>query len=640
MNYGYVRLGAASPAVKVGNCAYNMDQIIKTVLASQQSECDVLVFPELSVTGYTCGDLFLHELLVRNAEQETLRLLPYTKGLNTIFIIGLPVLAGANLYNAAAVIYDGAVRGIVPKQHIPNYSEFYEMRYFTPYRPSDAQQSVLFGGESVPFGNLLFDCSSALSGFKIGVEICEDLWVSTPPSTALTAAGALVICNLSASNEIVGKREYRKTLAAAHSGRNLCAYVYSDAGTFESTSDMVFSGHKFIYENAALLAESELFADESILLADTDLQALERERRAISTYREDPCAARTVVIPFLRKEHTDCLRKYPKTPFVPADETVCAQRCAEILDMQAYALRRRLLHTNAHTAVIGISGGLDSTLALLVTVRAFDIAGFDRKRIQCITMPCFGTTDRTYQNACRLCTELGVSLKEINIEKSVLCHFTDIGQSPDVHDVTYENAQARERTQILMDYANKTGGIVVGTGDLSELALGWATYNGDHMSMYGVNASVPKTLVRYLVKYYADHTEGVLQAVLYDVLDTPVSPELLPPENGSISQKTEDLVGPYELHDFFLYYFQRYGFSPDKIFHIAKLAFAGCYEDAVLLKWLRKFVQRFFSQQFKRSCLPDGPKVGTISLSPRGDLRMPSDADCSVWLADIAGYDS
>lgn len=639
MKYGYVRLGAASPEIKVANCTYNADRIIETIQKSQENECDLLVFPELCVTGYTCGDLFLQNCLLRSAEQETLRIAESTKGIPCIVIIGLPVAAGANLYNAAAVIYDGNICGIVPKQNIPNYSEFYEMRHFTPYQNNGTETSVFFGGAQIPCGRLLFDCTEALDDFKFGIEICEDLWTRNPPSGLLAEAGALILCNLSASNEIVGKREYRKTLAAAHSGRNICTYLYSDAGTYESTSDMVFSGHKFIYENASLLAESELFEDGSILFADTDLEALRKERRALSTFTERIGEVRTISIPFKKKNHKQLLRCYKKTPFVPSKESEREHRCAEVLNMQAYALRKRLVHTNANTAVIGLSGGLDSTLALLVTARAFDIEKFDRKRIRCITMPCFGTTDRTYQNACRLCEEIGATLEEIDIKESVLCHFKDIGQNPALHDVTYENAQARERTQVLMDYANKTGGIVIGTGDLSELALGWATYNGDHMSMYAVNASIPKTLVRYLVKYYADISGDVLKAVLYDILDTPVSPELIPPQDGKISQKTEDLVGPYELHDFFLYYFQRYGFSPDKIYFIAKKTFRETYGDEVILKWLRIFLRRFFMQQFKRSCMPDGPKVGTVSLSPRGDLRMPSDADPAVWLADLSQYD-
>lgn len=638
MKYGYVRLGAASPAIKVANCAYNADRILETIRKTRENECDLLVFPELSITGYTCGDLFLQDRLIQSAQQETLRVAADTKGIPCVFIVGLPVAAGANLYNAAAVIYDGEIRGIVPKQNIPNYGEFYEMRYFTPYRASAQAEFVSFGGAQVPFGSLLFDCTAAMEGFRFGVEICEDLWVQTPPSNRLAEAGALILCNLSASNEIVGKSAYRKMLAAAHSGKNMCAYVYSDAGTYESTSDMVFAGHKFIYENASLLAESELFADGDLLLADADTELLLKERRVVSTFTENQGVLPTVTLPFPQKTHKQLLRQYHRTPFVPQDEGKLEKRCAEILNMQAYALRKRLVHTNAQTAVLGLSGGLDSTLALLVTARAFDIEHIDRKQIRCITMPCFGTTDRTYRNACRLCKEIGASLEEIDIKDAVLRHFTDIGQDPAVHDVTYENAQARERTQVLMDYANKTGGIVIGTGDLSELALGWATYNGDHMSMYAVNASIPKTLVRYLVKYYADHSAEVLKSVLHDILDTPVSPELLPPENGKISQKTEDLVGPYDLHDFFLYYFKRYGFTPDKIYFIAKKAFHGRYADDIILKWLRTFLRRFFSQQFKRSCMPDGPKVGTISLSPRGDLRMPSDADPVVWLAELSQY--
>lgn len=636
MRYGYVRVGSASPDIKVANCRYNADKIIEMIQSADENACDILVFPELSVTGYTCGDLFLQSTLVKSAEHETLRIAESTKGLSVIAVVGLPIACGANLYNAAAVIYNGSIYGFVPKQNIPNYSEFYEMRHFTPFTPSDKPACVSFGGQSILLGSIVFDCQSALKGFKFGVEICEDMWVGNPPSSALTKAGALIICNLSASNEIIGKREYRKTIAAAQSGRTVCTYIYSDAGTYESTTDMVFSGHKFIYENASLLTESKPFDGSNVIYADTDIEVLLEERRNISTYKEEiQVHTETVSIPAVKRDHTQTIRKYNKTPFVPSSESSLTDRCAEILNMQAYALRKRIVHAKAKTAVVGISGGLDSTLALLVTARAFDIEGIDKKNILCVTMPCFGTTDRTYTNACRMCGEIGATLKEIDIKEAVLKHFHDIGHDPESHDVTYENSQARERTQILMDIANKTGGIVIGTGDLSELALGWATYNGDHMSMYGVNASIPKTLVRHLVKYYADNSGDNLKAVLYDVLDTPVSPELLPPENGTISQKTEDIVGPYELHDFFLYYFKRYGFSPDKIYFIAKNAFKGEYDDSAILKWLRTFIWRFFSQQFKRSCMPDGPKVGTVSLSPRGDLRMPSDADPSVWLSTL-----
>lgn len=628
MKYGFIRAGAASPEIKVANSTFNADKIIEVIRQTQGTGCDILVFPELCVTGYTCGDLFLHSMLIYSAERDTLRIAQQTKDLNTIFIVGLPVYKGAELYNCAAVLYDGKIYGIVPKRNIPNYGDVNESRYFTPYQDSEVMDTVRFGGQDIPFGNLVFDCSQALMGFYFSAEIGKDLW-------AADSSPALIVCNPAADAEIAGRREYRKTRISADTGKNVCAYVYSGAGTWESTTDGVFSGQKLICENTHLLAESQLFRDTELVLADIDTQVLIKDRRTSNLYRVGMRNIHTIEIPFQYKLHTNCLRRYEKTPFVPSDENIRSIRCADILDMQAYALRKRLLHTHTKSVVIGLSGGLDSTLALLACARAFDIAGIERKQISCITMPCFGTTDRTYQNACRLCSEIGATLTEIRIEQSVLQHFADIGQDPANHDVTFENAQARERTQILMDYANRTGALVIGTGDLSELALGWATYNGDHMSMYGINASIPKTLVRYLVQYCADISSGALQTVLNDILDTPVSPELLPPEDGKISQKTEDIVGPYELHDFFLYYFQRYAFTPGKIFHIARIAFQGVYDDAVILKWLRKFYTRFFSQQFKRSCMPDGPKIGTVALSPRGDLKMPSDADPAVWLNEI-----
>lgn len=634
MKYGYIRVGAVSPDIKIANCKYNADQIISAMDKVNVNECDLLVFPELSITGYTCGDLFLQESLLKNAVNELIRIKKHSLGIQCIFIVGLPFPAGGNLYNTAAVIYDGKIYGLIPKQNIPNYSEFYEMRYFTPFTDENKSVTVKIDNEYIELGNKVFRLETENGNISFGVEICEDLWVQDSPSRKLAENGAIIICNLSASNEIVGKNDYRKLLAAANSGKNICAYIYSDTGTCESTTDAVFSGHKFIYENSYLLAESELFDSDTILLADIDTELLLNERRIINTFKEKNEII-TAVIPFTPKDHTKTLRQYNKSPFVPQDESQRDKRCSEIINMQAYALKKRLIHTKANTAVIGLSGGLDSTLALLVTSRAFDLADFDRKNIHCITMPCFGTTDRTYSNACKLSMEIGATLSEIDIKDSVLSHFKDIGHNPSVHDVTYENSQARERTQILMDYANKTGGIVIGTGDLSELALGWATYNGDHMSMYGVNASIPKTLVKYLVKYYADTSNGLLKEVLYDILATPVSPELLPPENGAITQKTEDLVGPYELHDFFLYYFKRYGFAPEKIFYAAKEAFSDVYAEEIILKWFKTFLRRFFTQQFKRSCMPDGPKVGTVSLSPRGDLRMPSDADYTEWLNEL-----
>ena len=634
MKNGFLRVGAASPDVKIANCKYNAENIINAVKDADQKGCDLLVFPELSITGYTCGDLFLQNKLLKDSLDALDMIIKSSSECSCIIVVGLPFSVNGVLYNAAAVVAGGELYGVVPKSQIPNYGDFYEMRYFKPYTKTESVEYVTVNGENIPFGNMVFSFGYETNAPIFGIEFAEEMLARKTPSEQLISNGAQIICNLSAAAEIVGKREYRKTVAAAHSGKNICAYIYCESGSGESTSDAVYSGHKFIYENSELLAESVIFSCQEMLVTDVDTELLMSQRRAINTFDEKR-ELMTIYIPFEFKEHTDILREYSKTPFIPENLCERSQRMASILEIQAQGLKQRLLHVRANTAVLGLSGGLDSTLALIVTAKAFDFAGLDRKNIHCITMPCFGTTDRTYNNACELAKQIGATLIEINIKESVMRHFADIGHDEKIHDVTYENSQARERTQILMDYANKTNGIVIGTGDLSELALGWATYNGDHMSMYGVNSSIPKTLVRHIVEYFAEISEASLKNILKDVLDTPVSPELLPPENGKISQKTEDLVGPYELHDFFLYYFKRYGFSPEKILFIAKNTFEGVYSEEVIRKWLKTFLRRFFTQQFKRSCMPDGPKVGTVALSPRGDWRMPSDADFTSWIENI-----
>ena len=556
-----------------------------------------------------------------------------TAELNAAVVVGLPLVQQGKLFNVAAVLCGGKIEGVVPKQFIPNYSEFYEARHFVSGAGVPFQTISLLGQDTLFAGGepLVFQCAD-MPEFTLGVEICEDLWVADPPSTRLAQAGATVIVNLSASDEIIGKASYRRGLVRQQSARLLCAYLYADAGFGESTQDLVFAGHDLIAENGALLAESRLF-DRGVIYADIDVQRLTHERRRMNTFvtEQNPMVAALPVHPGAN-DLTD--RTFPRTPFVPASKALRDERCEESLSLQATGLATRLRHTHAKTAVVGLSGGLDSTLALIVLVHAFDMLGLDRKGILAVTMPCFGTTARTKGNAEKLADAYGVTLQTVDIKAAVDQHFSDIGQSKDDLSVTFENGQARMRTLVLMNLANKTGGMVVGTGDLSELALGWATYNGDHMSMYGVNASIPKTLVRYLVAYEADRAIGELSDVLYDVLDTPVSPELLPPKDGEISQKTEDLVGPYELHDFFLYYMLRFGYPPRKIYRIARKTFAGAYDDATIKKWLVTFIRRFFTQQFKRSCLPDGPKVGTVTLSPRGDWRMPSDACAALWLSE------
>lgn len=638
MEQGFIRVAAATPEIRVAYPEYNAGQIVKLMEEGAKNHAKVMVFPELCLTGYTCGDLFLQDSLLRSAVSQLAVIMRESQNLDIIAFVGLPILHEGKLYNAAAVISGGRLLGIVPKRNIPNYSEFYELRHFTPgnLKPVWAE----FLGQKVPMGaNLLFRCTT-VPGLVLAAEICEDVWVPCPPSISHTLAGATVIANCSASDETVGKDTYRTSLICGQSARLVCGYIYANAGEGESTQDLVFGGHNIIAENGTCLKMSGRFGHETIY-GDLDLQRLVNERRRMNTHPSSCLdgGGDYVTVDFgLRTDHLELERYFAPYPFVPSAGEERNKRCEEILSIQAMGLKKRLQHTGVKHAVLGISGGLDSTLALLVTARAFDSLAIPRDQIHAVTMPCFGTTDRTYNNACVMTKRLGASLKEIDIKESVLMHFRDIGQDPASRDVTYENGQARERTQVLMDVANQVGGLVIGTGDMSELALGWATYNGDHMSMYGVNASVPKTLVRHLVRYYADTCrEELLKEVLLDVLDTPVSPELLPPEDGVISQKTEDLVGPYELHDFFLYYILRFGYSPARILRMAVRAFGDSYPREVILKWLKVFYRRFFSQQFKRSCLPDGPKVGSVAVSPRGDLRMPSDACGNLWLEEAEG---
>lgn len=633
MKHGFIKVAAVSPKIKVADPEYNAGEICKKIDEAVDAGAKLIVFPELCITGYTCGDLFLQELLLEQAKKALLSIAAYTQDKDALIFVGLPIEKEQKLYNVAAVLKDGEVLAFIPKRFIPNYAEFYEARHFAP--GNEEVENFYFNGEMVPFGtNILLECDAVL-GMMVGCEICEDLWVPNPPSTRHALAGANVIVNLSASNATVSKDVYRNGLVTSASARMIAAYVYASAGEGESTQDLVFDGHSMIAENGTLLCEAERFSGKTIY-ADIDVQKIRMERRRMNTFMKEDSAA-YLVIPFeLEQEETELSRKFGMTPFVPSDREARDKRCDDILSIQSYGLKKRYEYTGCKSAVLGISGGLDSTLALLVTVRTFDMLGIDRKNIVSVTMPCFGTTDRTYDNACKLAKTLGTDLREVDIKKAVLQHFEDIGHDVNKHDVTYENGQARERTQVLMDIANQTGGLVIGTGDMSELALGWATYNGDHMSMYGVNAGVPKTLVRHLVQYYADTcNNNELKEVLLDVLDTPVSPELLPPVDGVISQKTEDLVGPYELHDFFLYYMLRQNFEPEKVYRLARLAFKGIYDNETILKWLKTFYRRFFAQQFKRSCLPDGPKVGSVSVSPRGDLRMPSDASASIWLTQL-----
>jgi NAD+ synthase (glutamine-hydrolysing) len=642
---GFVKVAAVTPKIQVADTAYNTQVILKHIAEAAGEGAKVIVLPELCITGYTCGDLFLQDKLLREAKEALLEIVTFTEKLDAIVFVGFPFAYRGGLYNVAAAVSRGAVLGLVPKTFLPNYNEFYEARHFT--RGMEAPVTVtLFTGEeaaritgknqeiTVSMGtNLIFSCKE-MPELTIAAEICEDLWTPQPPSIRHALNGANLIVNLSASDETTGKDIYRRDLVGGQSARLVCGYIYASAGDGESTQDVVYSGHNIIAENGRLLAESARFANETVY-SEIDVSRLQAERRRMTTYEARWDAYEKISFS-LKIEETKLTRTIDPMPFVPGNLTEREKRCDEILSIQAMGLKKRLAHTHCETAVVGISGGLDSTLALLVTVRAFDLLGIKHDRITAVTMPGFGTTDRTYDNAVKLIGCLGADFREVDIKDAVNIHFRDIGQDASVHDVTYENGQARERTQILMDIANKENGMVIGTGDLSELALGWATYNGDHMSMYAVNASVPKTLVRHLVRFYADTCgDEKLSAVLLDILDTPVSPELLPPEDGKISQKTEDLVGPYELHDFFLYHMLRQGFAPAKVYRLAKLAFLGAYDEEIILKWLKTFYRRFFAQQFKRSCLPDGPKVGSVAVSPRGDLRMPSDACAHIWLEEL-----
>lgn len=633
MKHGFVKVAAVTPDILVADCWHNRDEIIDKMMEAAGKGAKIIVFPELCITGYTCSDLFWQEQLLMDAKSALQDIVKSSEQVDALVFVGLPMEYNNKLYNVAAAFSKGELLGIVPKTYLPNYAEFYEARHFTAGFP--VAEICEMNGKMVPFGtDILFKCTSVL-GLVVGAEICEDLWTPCPPSIRHAMAGATVLVNLSASDETTGKDVYRRELVNGQSARLICGYIYASAGEGESTTDLVFGGHNLIAENGTMLTESERFHNQ-IIYGEIDVNRLRSERRRMTTFEQGGQNWYTWVNFTLEVEDTVLSRPFFQTPFVPGGKKDRDKRCEEILTIQSLGLKKRLAHTHAGSAVIGLSGGLDSTLALLVTVRAFDSLNLPRKQIIAVTMPCFGTTDRTYRNAISLAESLKITIKEVPIADAVIQHFKDIEQDMNCHDITYENGQARERTQVLMDIANKNNGLVIGTGDMSELALGWATYNGDHMSMYGVNCSIPKTLVRHLTAYYADICEDeTLRAVLLDVLDTPVSPELLPPKEGEIAQKTEDIVGPYELHDFYLYYMLRFGFPPAKIYRIAKVAFAGKYEDETILKWLRTFYRRFFAQQFKRSCLPDGPKVGSIAVSPRGDLRMPSDACMTVWQREL-----
>ena len=626
MKYGFVKVAAVTPKIKVADAKYN-GQLIRTLMKdTQKAGAKVVVFPELAITGASCGDLFYQDKLLKAAKEELMQIVSASEYYDAVYFVGLPYELNGKLYNVAAVVSKGEVLGIVPKSYLR------EQRHFTSGAFVECED-VLPNGQIVPVStDLIFYCQE-LPALKVAVEIGEDLWAPSAPSVGHALGGANVIVNLSADIETSGGDVYRKQLISGQSARLICGYICANAGEGESTQDVVYSGHNIIAENGYILKESQRL-ENGIIYSELDVERLESDRRKNSLFDTEDSH---VCIPFhVRKEETNLTRFVDPAPFVPADESIRHKHCEDIFKIQAMGLKKRMEHTGASTAVIGISGGLDSTLALLVIAQAFDMLKKNRKDIIAVTMPGFGTTDRTYDNAVSMIKQLGASFIEVDIKKSVRSHFEDIGHDESKHDVTYENAQARERTQILMDISNQKNGMVIGTGDMSELALGWATYNGDHMSMYGVNGSIPKTLVRHLVRFYADTCgDEALSKVLYDVLDTPVSPELLPPENGKIAQKTEDLVGPYELHDFVMYYVLRFGFEPEKIFALAKVAFAGTYNSAVILKWLKTFYRRFFTQQFKRSCLPDGPKVGTLSVSPRGDLMMPSDACVRIWMDEL-----
>lgn len=634
MKHGFVKVAAATPDIRVADVTYNVKQICRLIDETVSEGAKVIVFPELCVTGYTCGDLFFQDILLEEARKGLNQIAAYTKDKDALIFVGVPLAINGKLYNVAAALNKGEIIGLVTKTFLPNYSEFYEMRTFQA-GPEKAGM-ILYEGKQVAFGPQILFQAKEMEELIVAAEICEDVWSPIPPSIGAATSGATLLVNCSASSESYGKDKYRTNLISGQSARMIAGYVYANAGEGESTTDIVFGGHNIIAENGEILKESKRYVND-VIYSEIDIHRLLNERRKNTTFQQMHAEHELIKVVFeIEKEETTITRKIVQLPFIPNREAEREDCCEEILMIQALGLKKRLSHTKCKNVVIGISGGLDSTLALLVTAKAFDMLELDRKNIIAVTMPCFGTTDRTYNNACLLTEKLGVTLREISIKKAVRGHFEDIGHDENIHDITYENSQARERTQVLMDIANMTNGMVIGTGDLSELALGWATYNGDHMSMYGVNASIPKTYVKFLVNYcarYADDKE--LQNVLLDILDTPVSPELLPPSDGEIAQKTEDLVGPYELHDFYLYYMLRYGYEPDKIFRIAKIAFDGVYNDEIILKWLKIFIRRFFAQQFKRSCLPDGPKAGAVGLSPRGDFRMPSDACATIWLKQL-----
>ena len=643
MNYGFVKVAAAVPHVQVADCFYNIQQMEGLMRQASDKGVQIIAFPEMSVTAYTCLDLFVQQTLLKNAEQALLKLVSDTADLNILTIAGAPLVTENRLINAAIAFQAGKILGVVPKTYIPNYKEFQEQRWFTSATEL-RDKTVSIGDRTYPLGShLLFTAGQV----KVGIEICEDLWVPVPPSSLLAMEGANILVNISASNELIGKHHYLRSLICQQSARCMAGYVYASAGFGESSTDLVFAGNGIIAENGTLLEESPRFTmQEQLVISEIDIENLQNDRQVNTSFMHGTStllASETITIPFALSEYSGqpvLTRSVDPHPFTPSGDAL-KERCEEIFQIQVAGLAKRIVHTHSRTAVVGISGGLDSTLALLVTVMTFDALNIPRNQILGITMPGFGTTDRTYTNACDLIRSLGVTLKEISIKDACLQHFKDISHNPSVHDVTYENSQARERTQILMDVANQENGMVIGTGDLSELALGWATYNGDHMSMYGVNGSIPKTLVRYLVEWVAhNRVDEASRATLLDIVDTPISPELIPAdENGNIKQKTEDLVGPYELHDFFLYHFLRFGSSPAKIYFLAQQAFGGSYDKETIRKWLHTFFRRFFQQQFKRSCLPDGPKVGSVSLSPRGDWRMPSDAMATLWLKEIEGLD-
>ena len=635
MKQGFIKTAVSSIDVTVADTFANCDRIIEKIKEADKRGVNLLVLPELCLTGFTCGDLFFSSSLLDATKTALEKICKETEELYPITVIGLPFVFAGKLYDSAAVIHKGKILGIVPKKDVSGSSELHDQRQFSS---SDLLGNGIYcatlGTHTFPFGAKLVFRSKELSDFCFGIEVGEDLSLPCPPSVEITGLGATIICNPAASDEIVGKKNYRRLMISSASARLKCGYLYANASETESTQDMVFSGHGIIAENGKIIAENNPFGKSSLLISEIDVNALSHERQRATALSYSP---NSQIVEFSQEvRETELTLKIERNPFIPSSENEIKERAEEILCIQSYGLKKRIEHTHTKNVVIGISGGLDSTLALLVAVRTYDLLGYDRKNINAITMPCFGTTARTKSNAVKLCEELGVSIKEVNITSSVKQHFSDIGHDGKTLDVTFENSQARERTQVLMDIANQIGGLVIGTGDISELSLGWATYNGDHMSMYGINASVPKTLIRHIVRYEAQRSEKALSEVLFDILDTPVSPELLPADkDGKIAQKTEDLVGPYELHDFFLFYMVRYGFSPAKIFRLAKYVFNGDYSETTILYWLKTFVRRFFNQQFKRSCLPDGPRVGSVSLSPRGDLRMPSDASASVWLKEL-----